>query len=210
MTTIENEFGVPRSTLSGWFKEVELTEEQRTRLMKNSLDGWKRAREIAVITHNAQKAKRIADAKISAQETLSKIDIDNSVLDLAFAMLYLGEGAKNGSTSIANSDPKVLRFVLYVLKNNYGVTSDSIRCDLHLRMDQDDTKLRLYWSEQLKLPLSCFKYTAFDKRSEGKKTFDHYKGVCVVSCGNIAIQRKVISLYNLFCEKVASLENTGM
>jgi len=39
MTTIEREFGIARSTLSGWFKEVELTELQRTRLMKNSADG---------------------------------------------------------------------------------------------------------------------------------------------------------------------------
>ena len=38
MTTIERKYCIARSTLSGWFKEVELSEEQRTRLMKNSQD----------------------------------------------------------------------------------------------------------------------------------------------------------------------------
>jgi len=128
------------------------------------------------------------------------------VLDLAFAMLYLGEGAKNNSTSIASSDPKILRFVLYILRRNHGITAVSIRCDLHLRMDQDESSLKKYWSRELNLPLTCFRYVAIDKRSEGKATYDTYKGVCLLNCGNIAIQRKIVSLYNLFCEKVDSLD----
>ena len=38
MTIIERRYGIPRSTLSGWFKDISLTEADRTRLMKNKLD----------------------------------------------------------------------------------------------------------------------------------------------------------------------------
>jgi hypothetical protein len=206
MTVIERKLGVARSTLSGWFKTVPLTEEQRVRLMKNSRDGWAKARVRAVESHRAQKALRLLQAKQDAQKTLDQIELSDAVLDLAFAMLYFGEGAKNGTTSLASSDPTILRFVLAVLKRNYSIQPDMIRCDLHLRMDQNAEELKSYWSDELKIPLEQFKYAAYDKRSEGKPTYNHYKGVCVITCHRIAIQRKLIYLYNLFCERVAKLE----
>lgn len=206
MTIIERQLGIPRSTLSGWFKSIVLTEEQRTILIHSRKDGWAKARVNAVKSHKAQKALRLLKAKEEAIRTLDKIELSDEVLDLAFAMLYFGEGAKNGTTSLASSDPTILKFVLAVLKRNYAITPDMIRCDLHLRMDQDADELKSYWSSQLGIPIERFKYVAFDKRSTGKPTYDHYKGVCVLGVGNIAIQRKLIYLYNLFCDKVAALD----
>jgi hypothetical protein len=206
MTVIERKLGIPRSTLSGWFRDVILTEDQRVSLMKNKKDGWLKARTNAVISHRAAKEARLTEAKQQALDTLDQIDITDAVLDLAFAMLYLGEGAKSGGTSIASSDPKILRFVIKVLKRNYSVTAEMIRCDLHLRMDQDANELKHFWSKELGIPLKQFKYVAFDKRSTGKATYQHYKGVCVVSCGNIAIQRKLMYLYTLFCERIAQID----
>lgn len=203
MSTIEKEYGISRSTLSGWFKNIVLSDEQRIRLTKNSRDGWKKARVSAVKWHNKQKAERLELAEIQAKTTLDKLILTPEVLDITLAMLYLGEGAKSGSTSIANSNPTVLRFVLSILYANYKVTPDIIRCDLHLRSDQDGEKLKLYWSKELQLPLQNFKYIAYDKRSQGKPTYDHYKGVCVITCHQVAIQRKLIALYNQFCEKVS-------
>ena len=206
MTVIERDLGIARSTLSGWFKKVPLSEEQRTKLMKNSQDGWLKARQKSVEWHNAQKALRLLNAKQEAIKTLNQIELSDATLDLAFAMLYLGEGAKTGGTSLASSDPLILKFVLAVLRHNYGINSDMIRCDLHLRMDQDADALKGYWSRELTIPIERFRYVAFDKRSIGKPTYPQYKGVCVLSCGNIAIQRKLMYLYNLFCEKVAALD----
>jgi hypothetical protein len=205
MTVIERKLGIPRSTLSGWFKDVKLTEEQRLSLMKNKQDGWALARVRAVESHRAQKALRLLTAKQAAIETLDKIEISEATLDLAFAMLYLGEGAKKDVSSIASSEPFILRFVMTVLRHNYGIGPDMVRCDLHLRMDQDGETMKHYWSEQLKIPVERFKYVAHDKRSTGKATYQRYKGVCVLYCGDIAIQRKLIYLYNLFCEKVAHM-----
>jgi hypothetical protein len=209
MTTIGRKLGIPRSTLSGWFRSVELTDEQREKLASNSREGWRRAREKAVEAHRAGKALRLLEAKRNAQRVIDELELSPAVLDLAFAFLYLGEGAKKGSSSLASSDPMILRFVIAVLKKNYGVKPDELRCDLHLRMDQDADTLKSYWAAELKLSVAQFRYVAFDKRSAGQPTYDHYKGVCVLYCGSIAIQRKLIYLYNLFCEKVAVLE-TGM
>lgn len=206
MVTIEKKLGIPRSTLSGWFRTIVLTEGQRTRLMKNSQDGWKKAREKALEWHRAQKSLRLLEAETEASKTLDELVLSPALLDIALAMLYMGEGAKKDLTSLANSDPKILRFFLAVLRQNYGIENHSIRCDLHLRMDQDAVALKEYWAKELDVPLEQFKYVAFDKRSSGRPTYDHYKGVCVISCGHVAIQRKLVYLYNLFCERVAKMD----
>ncbi len=203
MTTIEQKYGIPRSTLSGWFKDINLSEKQRTRLMKNRQDGWKKAREKAVLTHAAMKAARIKAAEESASATVSRLELTPEILDITLAMLYFGEGAKRNATSIGNSNPLVLRFVLAVLYKNYSLQASDIRCDLHLRADQNGEAMKQYWAKQLSLPLSQFRYITYDKRTLGKPTYDHYKGVCVITCNKIAIQRKLISLYNQFCTKVS-------
>jgi len=206
ITVIERELGIPRSTLSGWFKNITLTESQRTRLMKNKSDGWKIARINAVKAHNAGKALRLLQAKKEAEKVLSNIAFTPELLDIAFAMLYLGEGSKtNGTTSIASSDPRILRFILSVLKHNYDISTDMVRCELHLRMDQDVLVTKSYWSKELDVPLDRFRYVAFDKRSENKPTYENYKGVCVLQCGNVQIQRKLMYLYTMFCDKVSQI-----
>jgi len=207
ITVIERRLGIPRSTLSGWFKNIQLTEDQRLSLMKSKQDGWAKARIKAVESHKAQKTLRLLEAKRQAEKTLAHIDItDGAILDLAFAMLYLGEGSKNGTTSIASSDPRILRFVLAVLRKNYGVNSGMVKCELHLRADQGAEELKQYWSSVLNVPLSNFRKAYFDQRSAGRPTYDRYKGVCVLYCGSIAIQRKLTYLYNHFCDKVAILD----
>lgn len=204
MTAIERQYGIPRSTLSGWFKDIQLTEVQRTRLMRNQKDGWKKAREKAVVAHTTQKQARLEAAEQAATRTVSQIDLSNeAVLDVALAMLYLGEGAKSNATSIANSNPMVLRFVLAVFFKNYHLTPEDIRCDLHLRADQNGAALQRYWARELTLPIECFKYIAYDQRTRNKPTYSHYKGVCVVTANQIAIQRKLIAVYNQFCTKIS-------
>lgn len=206
---IEKQLGIPRSTLSGWFKDVMMDDTHIARLQKNKEEAWAKARVNSVIWHKAQKAARIAQANADAQRVLDRLVINNDLLDLAFAMLYFGEGSKSGGTSIASADPMILRFTLTTLERVYNLKRENIKCELHLRMDQDEDEIKRYWSEQLRIPLTQFTYAAYDKRSEGRATYDYYKGVCLLQCGNVAIQRKLISLYNLFCEKVSSLENLG-
>jgi hypothetical protein len=210
MTLIERQFGIARSTLSGWFRSVPLADAQRLELLRNSRDGWVKARGNAVLSHQKAKEQRIQQAKRQAQAVLDQIDMSNpAILDLALSMLYWGEGAKKDATSIGSSDPKILRFTLTVLRQNYGVTEEMVRCDLHLRADQDGVALKGYWAKQLSLPTACFKYIAYDKRTTGKPTYNNYKGVCLITVHQIAIQRKLISLYNLFCDRVEQTNGMG-
>ena len=203
---IEARLGIPRSTLSGWLKNVYLSSKHKRKLLNDWKNGLIQARKAAVRWHNGQKEIRLQNAETAAQETLSALDVKKKeVLDLAFAMLYLGEGMKGSATSMGNSDPLILKFFIAALLQNYDIDKSKIKCDLHLRADQDPKKLKRYWSKELGLPLSNFLSVSIDKRTVGSKTYPYYKGVCVLRCGSVAIQRKLLYLSRKFCQEVITM-----
>lgn len=203
LRTIEKSLGIPRSTLSNWFKDIELSPVHANRLEENRTRALIEARKLASAWHQEQKKKRLLVAEEAAHEVMEQIILSGPILDLSLAMLYLGEGAKGETASISSSSPMILKFVLAVLKKNYNLLPSMVRCELHLRADQDAQELKDYWSQQLNIPVENFRYVAFDKRTAGRATYDRYKGVCVLMHG-VAIQRKLMYLYNTFCQQVIS------
>ncbi len=200
---IEKKLGIPRSTLNGWFKGIVLTQSQKNKLEVKRKKALVSARRKAVIWHNKQKADRINEAEASAKEFIDNFDKkDLRSIELALAMLYLGEGSKkNCETSLGSSDPMILKFFLSALKKLYKFDINKIRCELYLRADQNSDKIKKFWAKELGLPVSCFKGINIDKRTAGKATYENYKGVCHLRCGNVAIQRKLVFISRLFCEK---------
>lgn len=201
----EKTFSIPKSTLSGWFKNVEMTEKLKTRIKDKWLKNLIKARKNAVIWHNTQKEARLKQAESEALDLLSKIDLkDKAILELALAMLYLGEGAKSNSTAMGNSNPLILKFFIVGLRELYDFDINRIKCELHLRADQDPESMKSYWSTELNLPLSNFTGFSIDKRTLGSVTYPSYKGVCILQCANIAIQRRLVYLSQIFCERIAN------
>ncbi len=203
---IEISLRIPRSTLSGWFKDIELTDSQYKILKEKHKEALVRARTKAIIWHNQQKEFRLKSAEKEADHTLAKIKNTDETIELALALLYLGEGFKKSPrTGMGNSDPLILKFFLKILLDTYKINIDNIRFELHIRNDQNPEIIKKYWSQELKVPLNKFKSVSVDKRTMGKSTYESYKGVCVIDCGNIAIQRKLVYIGRKFCEKI--LEN---
>lgn len=207
---IEDRLGIPRSTLSGWLRDIQLSLKQKEKLLKDWRDALAKARKKAVLWHNEQKRKRLREAEKDALNTLKNINLNNQdVLELTLAILYLGEGSKKEEvTALGNSNPLILKFFLAILRGVYNIDIKKIRCELHLRADQDPKKMKLFWARELKLPLKNFRHVNIDKRTVGTKTYPHYKGVCCIKCGSVSIQRKLICLSKLFCEQV-SKNNLG-
>jgi len=204
MGAIEHRLKIPRSTLSGWFKNIKLSKKHRDKLDQNWKNSLKIARGKAILWHHHQKEKRLEKARFDAENVLTTIDIENTqLLELTLALLYMGEGTKKTSeTAIGNSDPLILKFFISILRNVYHVSNEQIRCQLNLRADQNPEEMKCYWAKELNVPVENFKHISVDKRTIGTKTFSHYKGVCQVRCGKVEIQRKLVYLSGLFCRKV--------
>lgn len=194
--SIEARLGIPRSTLSYWFKDVKLSARQKEKLHENWKNALVKARTEAVKWHNQQKANRLKIAKAEALKSIKKIDThDKHVLELALAVLYLAEGSKkNVETALGSSDPNTLRFFLRGLEKVFEHDVNTVRCELYLRSDQDVEKIKRFWSKELSLPISNFKQVNIDRRSVGKTTYEGYYGVCGLRCGNVAIRRRLVYL----------------
>jgi hypothetical protein len=203
---IHKKFGIPKSTLSSWFKSINLTTKQKSKLEKNWQDGLIKARKKAVVWHNRKKAENLLLAETTGQITLDAINTDNVyTMELALALLYLGEGTKSkNETGMGSSDPLILKFFITCLRQIYSVPENKIRCELHLRDDQDPELMLDFWSKELNIPRSNFNKTYRDKRTKGSVTYDSYKGVCLVRCGTVAIQRKLVYIAKRFCSTVSA------
>ncbi len=201
---IAKHLGINQSTVSPWLKDVELSRKQKDKLKRDWREGLIKARFKAVEWHNAQKAGRLAEARKQSDAVLENLDLDNpDILDLALAFLYFGEGFKsNDETGIGNSDPLILKTFLYILRKNYKIDTQKIRCELYLRADQDGDAMKRHWSKELDIPVENFKQVNFDKRTIGSKTYPAYHGVCSLRCANVAIQRKLINISRDFCERL--------
>lgn len=204
---IEKQLSIPRSTLSGWLKEVPISGRQQKALIQRHQNALIDARIKAAEWHKSQKAARLSKASDEARVSLERIDIqDKSITELALAMLYWGEGSKNEKgVRLGNSNVELLRFFVSALQLVYGAKPEDLRCELHLRADQNSKNMIHFWSKNLGIPQNKFKGVYFDKRTLGKKTYDTYKGVCVVSYDSVAIQRKLMYLYGLYCQKIIQM-----
>lgn len=198
---IEKILCIPRSTLSGWFRKIALTARQKKKLYESSRTALTRARTKAVEWHKTDKKERIETIELSSREFLKGVDFNNlELIEIALAVLYLGEGSKKSPrTAMGASDPLMIRFFVSCLKRLYKVPSEKIKCELHLRHDQDEQEMKLFWSRELHIPLRNFTKTSFDKRTIGKPTYANYKGVCLVNCGKVEIQRRLMYIAKGFC-----------
>lgn len=199
LKTICKKLNVAPSTISGWIKGIELTKAQKRKLKADWRNGLAKARKLAVVWHNTQKTKRLEKAKEEANNVLSHINLnDKNVLELALAFLYLGEGSKKNNLSLGNSNADILLFYLHAIEKLYGLKREFLRYDLHLRADQKPEELKKYWSKILSIPIEAIKYCAIDKRTTGRETHENYKGVCIVTYYNLALQRRLVEISKMY------------
>ncbi len=205
---IESKLKIPRSTLSGWFKNVKLTQKQKDQLLLNWKNGLIIAQKKGGQWHYEQGQKRREKIRREVKEFTSTIRINKPIGELILATFYLAEGSKTeNSFGIANSNPKILKGIINLLRFLYILDESKFRCSLHLRKDQEEKSLKTFWSNTLNIPESKFTKSQFDKRTI-KKTYSHYKGVCVVNYFDMALQRRVLyigdTLLDIFNENMGA------
>jgi len=200
---IETALGVAKSTLSHWFRNVKISPYYQNRLRRKSEQNLHSARLLAAKRHTALKHERIDSAKGYAKSRVIALSDNKLALEIALAMLYLGEGSKKEKGLVlGNSNAMILNFFLSALCKLYPISKSKLRCELHLRYDQNVDAETSHWSFALGIDKSLFRRAYKDPRTSGRATYAGYHGVCVISYGDVAIQRRLMYLYELYCQKV--------
>ena len=154
---IKSELGVSKSVLSYWLSGLELSSLEMSKLEKSVKKRKYLGIEKVRITKLRKREKRLNDTY--EREKSELLPLNNHDIYLAGLLLYWGEGVKginNCHVGLNNTDPQVVKFFLYWLKNCLDVSRERLKVILHLYSDMDIDKEKDYWINELKLDNSHF------------------------------------------------------
>ncbi|NCO25143.1 hypothetical protein COW77_01200 [Candidatus Wolfebacteria bacterium CG18_big_fil_WC_8_21_14_2_50_39_7] len=174
---------VPKSTLSGWFSGLELSEKSRKKILervrKKSLEGLLKRNK----NQTALAIKRKIDIRSRASKEIDSISKKN--LFFIGITLYWAEGykrpiIKNGreltyhSVSLTNSDPDLIKVYLRFLKEICSVPENKINADIRIFKHQNADNLLKYWEKTTGIKKEKFGkvYYGISKSSLGKRPFN--------------------------------------
>lgn len=189
--------GIPKSTLTDWFKDEEWSKKIRNKLGKEySLFSPKRLE--AVVKANKKRWANIhqeyRDAGEKEFETLK-----NNPLFLAGVMLYWGEGEKSPKMSrlkLANTDPSMIKIFYIFLKDVIKVPKDKILIWLLLYPDLVDDMQKRFWNRATGIPLSQFKSSIYIRGRHPTKRLSY--GVCNIYVCSREFKEKMMVWLDLY------------
>jgi hypothetical protein len=193
---IKEELGISKSTLSGWLKDLPLSEKRISELQSNS--------EIRIEKCRVTKQKKKEDRRRQVYLRVAN-DIENSkdTKFLAGFYLYWGEGTKTSEYTVAltNTDPAIIKcFVIWICK--FGISPDFLKIKLHLYSDQNENELKEFWSNVTGIPKINY-YKTYSKQSSVKSKT--YKGM--FSFGTCSVIYHDRDTYEYILEAIRYLRN---
>jgi hypothetical protein len=186
------ELSVPKNTLSGWVKGLQLTGKQRKRIKQKEINSAAMGRKVAAkLLRNKMEAwKEGIRKKVKHFATVTHQS--SEISKLICGIFYLCEGAKYPSTRgliFSNSDPMVISCFLNLLRKFFNIKEAKLRCRIMYRWDQNCRKLERYWSRVTGIPLKQFFKTKPDARTRNKPTRKaNYMGVCAIQYSDTTLQ----------------------
>ncbi len=195
---------LPKGTLSGWFKEISLTSQQKKALELNVAT---KLRDSQVRGLKALREKRKLHLKNILSEALKHINnIDDATKKIILSILYLGEGAKYKTTRslrLGSTDAKIIQLYLTLLSSAYEINNTKMRVRIQCRADQKIRELEKYWKKIINIPNLRFYPTYIDRRTLGKPTKKKdYMGICTIEYFDTRIQLELEMLSQLIIEVV--------
>lgn len=185
-----------KSTLSLWCRDIPISETDREGMKERSDQKLVEARRKSVEVRKARRATY-----------LNEIDQRNSGIDgvlsdrvarkAILGALYLAEGTKrpNGSLIFGNSDPRIIRLYLYLLRTCFEIDESKFRCTVQARADSPIGELERFWAKETAIPLEQFYKARIDKRTIGKPSEKpDYKGVCRIDYFSANLFHEIMSI----------------
>ncbi len=154
---IQNELGIPKSTLSNWLRDMPYHPNEivlgRIKAGQGKI-GLKRHEQ------RLDEIEMLRNQGVDEVGRLTKRD-----LWMVGLGLWIGEGSKTiEQIRLVNSDPIVVRLFIRWLREICKLDNSNITLAMHLYPDSDEEKSKKYWARITGLPLSQFRKTQIDRR----------------------------------------------
>jgi hypothetical protein len=176
MREIERRLGVARSTVSRWVRELELTEDQQHKLLKEGTVARSRARSAY---YRAQRLRYQEEGREEARR--------RDWLHAAGCMLFWAEGSKHRNVlQLVNADPDVVEFFMRFVRRYFPGTDQSVRVLCNLFADHESRRFEIedFWLEAVGLTRNNLTQSVVNNYSNASKRTRINKlpyGTCRVS-----------------------------
>lgn len=168
---IKKEIGIAKSTLSSWLKGVKLKPEHQKRLYTKQIEILSRGPQ-----SQKERRQREVEKIITKAEKEIKLPLSRDTLRLVGAALYWAEGSKGKLMQITNSDPHLILFVVNWIKAMFGISPKELKARLNIYPQQNETKIKKFWSDLANIPLKSFGKSYIKPLSKGYKKNNLYYG----------------------------------
>jgi hypothetical protein len=205
---IKTQLGVPKSTLSGWFKDQKWSADLVVSLTaKANEQATVRIRELDRI--RGEHLKRLyIEAELEAIEEF--LTLKHHPLFIAGLVIYWGEGNKvsRGRCWIANTDPAMIKIFVQFLKNICQIEPSRIKAWVLLYPDLDEETCLNYWRQYANLTNITFNKSIKIKGSDKIKKLSF--GVCNVGVSSSYLKKKIIKWIELLGQDLSGEKKAGI
>ena len=201
---IKNKINASKSTLAYWLYDYPLSRDQIEKLK-----GRYKIRQIENYRLTVKRRNEARLANTYNVEAESLLPISKREFWIAGLFLYLGEGAKGygGHIKVANTDPRIVKFVLYWYTTILKIPKERIKVELQLYRDMDVKTIINFWCNLLKIPLGQFRKPYIKKSTT--MDIDHTGfsyGTCGLYYGNVRLKERIL----MASEAILDVANKGV
>lgn len=192
---------VSKSSVSRWVKNIELSEEHRSKLKQNIVSNGKNVGKRNIEKAREQRLRNLERQRRQYQKSgrILYRTIDDREFGIGCS-LYWAEGSKDRNVvALANSDPDLLKFFVRFLRKYFDVNDSefSLYCRYYTDLVREGEPEE-YWAEILGLPKTCLRKSTVDYYVKEGKTKGKLKyGVCSV---RVCSTEKVQMIYGAIKE----------
>lgn len=142
------------------------------------------------LINQQNRQKEVYEIKRQACDEIKPLN--NEQFKLAGLMLYWAEGAKTCLVDFANSDPKVIHFMMKWFRIICLVPDSKFRFQLHLHSGQDEQEMKTYWSNLVNIPLGQFHKSFIKAKGTGHRKKRLYYGTIKIRICNKNLLHKIL------------------
>ncbi len=180
-----------KSTISGWFKNLELTRKQQNLLEKRVNNNIEKGRIKAAIRLRNNRISKMNKTIDEAEREAAKL-IKNPLF-LIGLILYWSEGSQKTHTfSFINSDPLVIKIMIKWIQEICKIPKNKIRLRLYIHKIYAHENCEKFWSTQTGIPIERFSKTIYKPTPHKIKRNPDYKGCLRIECGGVELFRRFL------------------
>ncbi|OGN08023.1 MAG: hypothetical protein A2750_00950 [Candidatus Yanofskybacteria bacterium RIFCSPHIGHO2_01_FULL_45_42] len=199
-TEIRDTLRVAKSTLSLWLRNYPLSVNQIS-----SLTGRYKIRQIENYKESVRKRNSLRLKKTYQTQQKMLLPLTKRENFIAGLFLYLGEGAKHNEASllVTNTDPTIIKFVLFWYTKILKIPKDKIKVGLQLYKNMDIKGEINFWGRLLSISSANF-WKPYIKKTD-TLNIDHSgysHGTCSLYYGNARLREKVLMSIKAILDKI--------